>query len=497
MSRRKRAGRSAGGRAGRKGALVWIVIGALVLLGAGLLAMRAGRDLPVPTVDPATLGPVPEPDVTDMEPRVVAALAAAREAVAADPTTASSWGRYGIVCDAHDLYAPAADCYRAAALLDPSEFRWPYFLGRVLEILGAPSDSIFAAFEKALAIDSTYVPAQVRFGDSLARGGQDGRAQGAYEKALALDPDFARAHRGLGISLLALGDAEGARDHLLAAARLDPEDGANQAALARALARTGDRAGAREAQQKAKDLPRIKAYPDAILAEVGMAGISADACLRRAAEFLKQGRLPEAARDLEIAIETRSEEPAIHARLAHVYSRSGRPEAAIRAMARAVELDPDTPERRIALGDLLLAAGRREEALARYREANEIEQGTRSATVARMGSTLAQLGRIPEALAAFERAESLGELESRDYLNWGTALAASGDPQSAVGRFERAAKIEPRSTTALFNWGLCLERLGHPEEAAERYRQAAALDPRGRAAQRLAEIRRERGPGGR
>jgi tetratricopeptide (TPR) repeat protein len=423
-----------------------------------------------------------------MEPRVVDALNTAREAVESAPDSADAWGRYGIVLDAHDLDVHAEACYRAARKLDPTEYRWAYFLGRTREILGQHPDSVYAPLAAAMALKPVYVPGLIRTGDTLSRAGRHEDARAMYERALELDPESARAHRGLGLSLLSLDDPEGALGHIERAAELDSTDGNNFAALARARARTGNRSGAREAQAKARDLPRIKAYPDSILAEVAWAGISSDACARRAKDSMDQGRFRQAVRDLQIALETKSDEPGLHVRLGTSFAFLRQIDPAIRHFQRALELEEAQADSHLELGNLLMVKARIDEAIRHFRRSEELTEGKDPAPVAKLASALAQRGDLDSALVEFTRASGLGPLPATDHLNWGTALAQSGDPAKAALRFEEAIRLAPLSANAHFNLGVALEDLGRREEAIASYRRAVAIEPNHPAKIRLAAL---------
>ena len=77
---------------------------------------------------------VPLVDMTEMEPQVKERLEETRAAVLANLDSALSWGRFGMVAHAHELWAEAAQAYQRAQELDPSDVRWPYYLGDILSI---------------------------------------------------------------------------------------------------------------------------------------------------------------------------------------------------------------------------------------------------------------------------------------------------------------------------------------------------------------------------
>jgi tetratricopeptide (TPR) repeat protein len=420
-----------------------------------------------------------------MEPRVVEAIRSSREAVLRDRASADTWGRFGIVLDAHELYTPAIEAYRQARRLDPRDFRWAYFLARLLEITGAPPEEVVAAFDAARELNPGYVPLLVRRGDAFQRLARHEEARRSYEEAVARDPRFARAHRGLGQILTALGKDSLAVQHLETAVELRPEDGASWASLAAARARAGDRAGARAAQARARELDEDHTMPDPVLAEVSQASASADACVRRARSWIEQGDPRRALRDLALAEEVRSEDAVVEALFGTAYAQLRQDDEALARYARALAIREAYPEVHVERGDVLLRNGRFADAIAHYERAIELRPEDAS-FVAKLASARAQGGDLPRALEDFARAGRGGGLAASDENNWGSALASAGRLAEAVPHFTRAIELDPRFANAHFNLGVALEQMGERPRAIEHYRRAVEIDPAHRARARLA-----------
>src|SRR5690349_3988425 len=88
---------------------------------AVLISAAPGQTLPLlPRVTPASASPVIRRQVED-------AYSAARST----PKDAAAVGRLGMVLDAYEQYDSAAVCYERSHLLEPSAFRWLYYLGWV------------------------------------------------------------------------------------------------------------------------------------------------------------------------------------------------------------------------------------------------------------------------------------------------------------------------------------------------------------------------------
>ena len=85
------------------------------------------------------------------EPRLLQAAEAAQKAVADAPDKADTWGDLGNVYLVHGWEAEAARCYQRAVKLDPTEFRWFYYLG--LSTYKTDAQTAVEAFTKAIALD--------------------------------------------------------------------------------------------------------------------------------------------------------------------------------------------------------------------------------------------------------------------------------------------------------------------------------------------------------
>lgn len=396
---------------------------------------------------------VPDPDTSEMEPRVAQRVREARQAVLEQPGSVEAWGRLGKVFDIHRLYEEAVPCYRRAGEPAPNDFRWAYFQARVLELQFSDLDEVIDQFRAASRLRPSYAPLYVRLGDALMRNGQYEEARDAYARALERDDSLLRAHRGLSQALLALGDTAGAVSQLQRVAQGFPHDGATFAELARAYSRGGDRDRAREAAAKAQELTEDHALPEPLYLEVLTEGISLFHCLRRAEQLMQAGRYEQAIPDLKIIESLRPNEAYVQTQLATAYMQTGRIDSAIRHFERAIAL------------------------------------GTRTADVyAKLGRLHVQQRRRDDAIAAFRRAVELEPTNAHHHYNLGVTLMNHGDIESALERFRAALRLKPDYANAHFNLGIGLERLGRVDEAIEHYRRAVQIDPNHQAVRRLGQL---------
>ncbi len=80
------------------------------------------------------------------------------------------------------------------------------------------------AFNRALALDSAFVPGWVNLADYYRSVGQDGAGQAALRAGLRKNPNASALHYALGLTLIRAHDLPAALAELRTAARLAPED---------------------------------------------------------------------------------------------------------------------------------------------------------------------------------------------------------------------------------------------------------------------------------
>jgi len=431
---------------------------------------------------------VPTIDTTSMERRVEERLVGARNDVLKDLSSAAAWGRYGIILDAHEMYDGAVRAYRTAWALDPKDYRWPYFLSRVIKFTnGDDSPEIVPFYEAAMKLRPDYAPLQVRYGDSLLRLNRVEDARKAYERALKLQPSFWIAHRGLGQALIQAGKAEPAVEHLEKAVSLKPDDGVSYAALARAYLLAGKQEQAAAAAAKSRDLKQIHTFDDPALAEIGTVGISSATCFKRGRELIEKGRYQEALQNLEITEETLKDHPLVLLSMGACYEGLKQPDRAIEFFERSLAISDKVPELHVKVGALLVEKARYPEAIGHFRKA--LAMADSASTRAHLAAALGHNGQLKEAAAEFDRAEAAGaQLDASFQNNWGSVLAQQGMYLQAIPHFREACRLNPQFSSAYFNWGRALEDAGNPSEAIRVFQIAARFDPKSPAVRRIHEL---------
>jgi tetratricopeptide (TPR) repeat protein len=237
-------------------------------------------------------------------------------------------------------------------------------LGNALQDAGDPAGA-FAAFRKAIDLDSRFAAPHYNLGIYYREQGQLGKSLEAYRRAVELDPRFAQAHNGMGIVYQSQG-----------------RSGEALASYHRAIA----------------------VDPNLAMPHYNLGGL-----------FLGQGRLEEAAAAYQRCLDLNPRFARAHTGLGLVYQRLEQREEAIAAWRRAISLEPGQAVAHNNLGGVLLEKGQVREAAAAYRRASETAPGnTRLGASARHQLKYCQLllaleARLPAFLAGTEQPADASE----------------------------------------------------------------------------------------
>ncbi len=181
-------------------------------------------------------------------------------------------------------------------------------------------EEALAAFERAIAEDSTNATAHLNVGVIHAMAGRMDAARRAFEDAIRLDPSNSRAHYNLGRVLARIGEPDRARQAFESAIEVDPGNMAARYGLARLFWDQG-RCGAA--------IPQFDAYLAARPARV-------EARVERAICQAHQGAYAEARRGLEVGLEAAPDRTELLDALVRILAAS--PDPDVRDGPRALEL---------------------------------------------------------------------------------------------------------------------------------------------------------------
>ena len=163
-----------------------------------------------------------------------------------------------------------------------------------------------------------------------------------------------------------------------------------------------------------------------------------------------------------------------HYRLGFTLQQAGKLPDAIRHYETALQIEPDYAEAHNNLGAVLVGLGRLQEAIGHYEQAVRIKPDNAEAHN-NLGMVLRRMGKLDEAIGQYEQALRIKPDLAEAHNNLGVALGLLGKVQEAIGHFEVALRIRPDYPEAHRNLGVALEQTGMVREAVEHYEQALRL----------------------
>jgi tetratricopeptide (TPR) repeat protein len=318
--------------------------------------------------------------------------------------------------------------------------------------------------EKALAIDSTHVEAQILLANALAGLKDLNGAVAELEEAIKLAPDRSATYSNLGVIEITRGRRDAAERAFEKAIELDPRSakpllaaanfywaigraGEAESALARALALEPDNVLALkaitsfsiaqnrldEAEKHLKRLVEITKSRDAIIA---------------LADFHIARNNATAARNLLQPLSTGAEaSAAANIRLAAMDHGTGHKEQAYRALDAVIAANKTNLQALLVRTSMLLSDGRRDEALAAAELAVKSHPESAAAHFA-VGRVQAARNHADAASAAFRETLRLNPRATGAQIALSRLQLAAGKASESVGLAQEAVRIDPASADA-------------------------------------------------
>jgi tetratricopeptide (TPR) repeat protein len=389
-----------------------------------------------------TGSPPPAVNTAEFDSAISEAIAQARHAVLRSPRSAEARGRMGMVLLAHEVRAPARDCFTQACRMAPREPRWPYFLA-----LSELSDNPMAAatnFERAVSLFPEPATApRLRLAGTLISLGRLETAEVHYRHVLRREPKSAPGALGLGKIANARDRTEEAAEFLTAAT----EDPSTRKAAHRLLLTVYQKLGrtneAERVEKKLAGLPNDTSWPDPFIAEVEQLKTGEQAWIDLGDEWIKTGRAAEAARLLERTVQTYPKSDRAMFFLGRARLRLGDAAGAEAILMRAISLAPGSIEAQMQLGVTRLSLGRAEEAEPCFRAAIQAKPNLAPAWFNLALCLGGERNRRAESIAAFREAIRLKPDLIEAYLGLAVVLRAEGKPQLAADELRIALSLEP------------------------------------------------------
>jgi tetratricopeptide (TPR) repeat protein len=482
---------------------------AIALTMVGLMASRAEA------FDRSELVPLPLPNLSTMEDATRRRLESLQNRVAkletsgSDAELAEAFGTLGMYYIAHHLNDAAEAAFVDAGRLSPGDFRWPYYLGFVYQMVGK-LELEREAYERALELRPGDLPARLHLAELLLELGDNEEAYREFQHVLDLSPSEAAAFGGLGKAATALGRTEEAVEHFTRAVELQPSATMVHYQLALAYRKLGDMEAARAHLDLRGD--RDVAFADALLAAIeplkneNVVEVLLEMATKPeehddrnvviyAATYL--GDLPNAVGQIHEAIvnltppagtvDPSSEEAyrnrlvraRLHLAIASLRLERGNIAGARNQIEAALALVPEMRQATLMLGYVLEKNGDIAAALERYSAVLEIDPDDSYALRARSSARM-DLHLDREAIEDLERLCDLGLERDGTRIRLAVSYLRLGEIDQARENYRKALdlNLEPSDAAQVHHHlGIIESRSGSPDRAAEEYRTALALDP--------------------
>jgi tetratricopeptide (TPR) repeat protein len=437
---------------------------------------------------------IPSVDTSQLDPEITALIEQTRAELARHVSDAELWARFGMVCEANNVLAPARDAYRQAIAMDSTNPRWHYRLAIVSVRLGDVALAL-REVEQTTALEPAFAPAYWRKGLWLIDEGRFAEAEAAFRKAIAIDPGDRSASLGLARALLHERQYQQAAEVLQKVLAEQPGHAYALQLLGTAYRQLGRHDEA--APALAAGVEGQMVWSDRWSEELTAFQRGYAVLLRSAQASIEQRDFPKAIDLYERARRSRPKDVTAANRLASAYMTVGRFDAALAVLNEIAPVDPERAETLVNLASALLNTG---DAAGALRHASRAVQLNERSVVAQqtLGLVLWKTGQPQAALDAFDRAGRLDPGNAMADVWSGMVLAEIGRPADALHRFETAVKRAPMLVEGWLGIAMIEMARGSASAAEAALKHARELQPNHpqvRAGfQRLQELSQEQRP---
>jgi len=352
---------------------------------------------------------------------------------------ADAYGEMGKLFIATEYYDAAQACLEDAAVLAPSDMRWPYYLGHIFRLKNDPANAV-RAFERAIAIKGDDVAALVWLAEMNLTLNEPNAAEAPLAKARALRPDDGAVLYGMGRVALAqqhYAEAVADLERALAAA---PQATSIHYPLALAYRGLGRKDDAAAHVRKRGDGALTPADP--LMGEIASLLQNAAAFEARGSKALEDKQWSEAVAQLSKAIALAPNNASTRLNLGTAYYMQGDADRALGQYREAIRLSPSFARAHFVLGLLLETRGDDRGAIDEF---------------------IATVGADPK------------NLDARFSL--ANALRRNGRIEESLPHYDAILRADPSASQASFGYAMGLVRLGRYREARDRLDAAVKAFP--------------------
>jgi tetratricopeptide (TPR) repeat protein len=416
---------------------------------------------------------IPQVNIAKFPPETQEQVQQAYDASRGHPHDASAAGKLGMLLDLYHRPEAAILCYQRAHKLNPRSFKWLYYWGSLL-LNRKKRDEAVPVLISGLQLRPDYLPAELKLAEALLESGRTQEAGRTYEAILKQYPDSAEARYGLGRVHAANGDLAGAVERYGTACELFPTYGAAHYALALTYRKLGQSDKAQEhlrIYERNKNI--VPPVDDPLRDDMRELDSSATSYVERGVALEQVGRIQDAIKATEKAVELDPERVLAHANLLSLYGRVGNLQKAEEQYRAVMALNPDQfPKAHYDYGVLLMTKGEYKEAEEAFRRAIRINPSYAQAHN-NLGHLLERGGKLPEAMAEYRKSMESMPGYRQAHFNLGRILVNQGNYQEGIEQLSKTLTPVDESTPAyLYALGAAYGRAGDRQNALRYLHQA-------------------------
>lgn len=352
--------------------------------------------------------PAPLPDLSKLVPTVQSQIRNQHDSLtrtlALSTSTpierANAYGELAKLLMAAQLPEAADATLRSAQSLNPSDYRWPYYLAQLARSQGDLPKAA-GLFDRVLQLQPDDVDTLVWYGDLNLAAGKPDLAEPLLARALELDPQSVSARFGLGRAALAKGDNSKAVQLLEDVLTRNPKATAAHYPLSVAYAALGNAAKSAEHLRLRRD-GRI-APRDTLMVELDSLLQSPQTYESLGIRRLDQEDWAGAAEQFRKGLELAPDSAALHHRLGTAMSMMGDHAGARAEFETAIAASVEYFPAQFSLGVMLQADGQHAQAIEHFEAALKVRPTYTEARL-RLASSLRRLGRTEQSLEAYREA---------------------------------------------------------------------------------------------
>jgi tetratricopeptide (TPR) repeat protein len=191
--------------------------------------------------------------------------------------------------------------------------------------------------------------------------------------------------------------------------------------------------------------------------------------------YIEQGRVDEAVKNFNLALEKDPNRIEVLLNLAKLYAQRNDTKQAFNYYQKVLDIQPANFKAIDAIGLALMDAGKFDDAIEFYRIGIKYNPN-KSLLHANLGVALAKKGQIDEAITEFRTAEKLYP-SSEIHSKLGALLFSTGQIDEPIQHYRAAIRLDPGNIEAYYYMGNALLQKGEPAKAAPYYRKAINLNP--------------------